>query len=434
MREKRIAKIALVLLPVFWPKVPPLGLASLKGFLSGEGIESVAIDYNNYFYNCVEKELQQEWEKSCNLSFERRILSFLQEFFSKEFEEMITRLLEFDAVGFSCYKSNSHLTQGVMEILKSRDPTLPLVLGGPEVTHKFLLRKEGVKRIYKGLADMLVVGEGELPLLSYIKGGREALVCFNEISSPERFPTPDYSDFDFNTYPRKKTMSLLMSRGCIRSCSFCAERLLYKKFRLSSLDMLILHIRDYKDRGIQNFVFHDSLINGDIKALELFCDRVIDEFGSIPWEAQIAIRKDMPDTLFAKMKESGCYHLFVGLESGSDRTLKRMRKGFSSQEAVGFFQALNAHNLSFGVSMIVGSPGETEEDNRDSLNFLLRHQDLIPKIEQINPFIPYDGTEMSSSGPYDPEISFGRARMFVEKIKEAGYKYTNAFIFNLVEE
>ena len=150
-------------------------------------------------------------------------------------------------------------------------------------------------------------------------------------------------------------------------------------------------------------------------------------------EAQIAIRKDMPDTLFAKMKESGCYHLFVGLESGSDHTLKRMRKGFSPQEAVEFFRTLNAHNLSFGVSMIVGSPGETEEDNRESLNFLLRHKDLIPKIEQINPFIPYDGTDMGPSGSYDPEIAFRRAWMFVEEIKEAEYKYTNAFIFNLVE-
>ena len=167
-----------------------------------------------------------------------------------------------------------------MEILKFRDPTLPIILGGPEITRQYFCLREGVRKIYQGVADMLVVGEGELPLLSYINGGKETLVCFNEIPSLERFPSPDYSDFDFTTYPRKKTMSLVMSRGCIRSCSFCAERLLYKKFRVCSLDMLIAHIRDYKDKGIQHFVSRFSYQRRS-KSLGAICDRVIDEFGSI---------------------------------------------------------------------------------------------------------------------------------------------------------
>ena len=176
------------------------------------------------------------------------------------------------------------------------------------------------------------------------------------------------------------------------------------------------------------------MINGDLLWLERFCDEIINNFGSIMWEAQMAIRPDMPDTLFRKLKNSGCYHLFVGLESGCDKTLKNMNKGYSSADAVEFFKKLNREGLSFGVSILIGFPGETNQDFMDSLQFILNNKEMIPKIEQVNPFVYYDGISLSEAEDYkaNPE-SLDRAIFIIEKIKEEGIKHTNAFLLNLVE-
>jgi radical SAM superfamily enzyme YgiQ (UPF0313 family) len=169
--------------------------------------------------------------------------------------------------------------------------------------------------------------------------------------------------------------------------------------------------------------------------LEELCDAIINKFAKIKWEAQIAIRRDMGETLLKKMKQSGCYNLFIGLESGCDRTLKNMRKGFSAKEARNFFQKLNSANLSFGISLITGYPQETDADFQESLDFVLKNKALIPKIEQVNPFVYYDGTRADKNCDYKlNQRSRKRFEIFVKAIKENRLKYTNAFLGNLIEK
>ena len=143
----------------------------------------------------------------------------------------------------------------------------------------------------------------------------------------------------------------------------------------------------------------------------------------------------MGGRLLRKIKKSGCYNLFVGLESGSDATLKKMNKGFSAQDAKIFFEKLNAAGLFFGISIIVGYPGETEGDFQESLAFVVRNKGLIPKIEQVNPFVYYEGTPVLPAGGYRPnKASLQRMWLFIKEIKRDRFKYTNAFLGNLVEK
>jgi len=149
----------------------------------------------------------------------------------------------------------------------------------------------------------------------------------------------------------------------------------------------------------------------------------------------MVIRSDMSEQLLKKMKKSGCYNLFIGLESGSAATLKRMHKGFSPDEASRFFAKLKSAGFSFGISVIVGYPGESAKDFKESLDFILRHREIIPKIEQVNPFTYYDGTSVFPKGDYKlNKASLSRMDYFVRRIKEQGFKYTNAFLGNLIEK
>lgn len=103
---------------------------------------------------------------------------------------------------------------------------------------------------------------------------------------------------------------------------------------------------------------------------------------------------------YEKMKQSGCYSLFVGLESASNTILTKMNKGFTTDDALKFFNALHQANLFFGVSIMVGYPAETDEDFQNTLDFIVLHKDIIPQVAQINPFTYYDGTSADETADY----------------------------------
>lgn len=428
-------EIALTIMPVFWPNMPPLGLAALKGFLKQNGIETSCIDFNNHFYSKLPQTIKIEWHKSCNLTLEENIFNIIEKECPEEFTCMIEKLSSFSFVAMSVYKSNLTTSVKVSERIKKINPGIKIIFGGPEIARRYFDENDSILERFENIADYLIIGEGEKPILKYLNGHTSSRIAlYDEISGPEEFSVPDFSDFDFSKYPKQNAISVIYSRGCVKRCSFCAERLLYKKYRTYGIENVLTQIKNGMDEGIKQFIFHDSLINGDLGLLDNLCQGIIKEFGSVDWEAQIAVRNDMPDGIFKKMKESGCYHLFVGLESGSDPVLKKMNKGFNASDALLFFKILNAHNLSFGVSMIVGFPGETIEEFRQSLDFLIENKELVSKIEQVNPFVYYNGIDLPKDADYKKnEESLERAKLFIKKIDEAGFKYTKSFMLNLVE-
>jgi radical SAM superfamily enzyme YgiQ (UPF0313 family) len=430
-------RVLLVLCPVSCPQLPPLGLGFLQAYLARSGVNADILDLNNYFYNRSGEYLRREWRRSCNVRLEESMVGILSERFAAETAKAVDRISEYDIAGFSCFKSNFPVAQWLSRLVKEKRRDCRIVWGGPEMNRLYSKGGGMFIREAKKTADFVVIGEGERPLLRYAQGRlRGGVEIFDELPASEFAHYPEYSDGFFKGYPKRGAAALQWSRGCARSCSFCSERLLTKKFKQRPVDNLIAEIGDLRDRhGISSFIFFDSMVNTDTLALELLCDRIIGEFGSIPWEAQIGIRSDMPQRVFEKMKRCGCYNLFVGLESGCDRTLRRMRKGFSTADAVRFFSQLRRADLSFGVSLIVGFPGETMEDFEQSVRFVLENKNLIAKVEQINPFTYYDGTSVPAYGDYryHPEV-YRRFEFFVEVLRHHKIRITRAFIGNLMDK
>lgn len=430
--------LLLTILPLFHPKMPPLGLGYLESFLAKDGIDASIFDLNNIFYNLSDDRLKKQWLINCNVSLENSILAIIKSNHPVEFHATIERMLSNDVIGFSCFKSNFAATRGIIRILKSRRKDIKVILGGPEITRQFFKGGGKFDSQIKQLADFFVVGEGERPLYDYLKAKKKSgeIAKFAQLDDLSGIPFPRYSSLDLCAYPRKDAVPLQFSRGCIRRCRFCSERLLYRGFRRREVESIIDEIKYHKTKNNTDyFLFSDSLINADLPGLEELCDKIIEHFGSVNWEAQIAIRDDMSEEILKKMKKSGCYNLFVGLESGSDITLKKMNKGFTSHQACGFFRKLNASGLFFGISIIVGYPKETASDFKESLDFVLRHKDIIPKIEQVNPFTYYDGTPADKNFDYKiNQYSLERMGIFINEIKRNNFKYTNAFLGNLIEK
>ena len=107
----------------------------------------------------------------------------------------------------------------------------------------------------------------------------------------------------------------------------------------------------------------------------------------------------------------------------------------TSMDALMFFKKLKKAGLTFGVSLIIGFPGETEADCEESLRFLIENKEFIPKIEQINPFVYYDGTDTHPDDDYRRRKQIvERTRRFVDALRESKFKMTNAFINNLITQ
>ncbi|MFA6218074.1 MAG: radical SAM protein [Candidatus Omnitrophota bacterium] len=430
-------KILLTILPVFWPNMPPLGLACLQSYCVQNGIAADILDCNNIFYNKADAELQSSWRMSCNNFLEENIISVIMRDFPAAFQSCIETMLTYEIIGFSCFKSNLRSTLEVIKIIKVSKPSLKIVLGGPEITRQYFKTHAVFDQDLLGAADLLVAGEGEKSFLDFVSCSTAArkIASFVQLDDLSMLLFPRYNGLDFAAYPKSNAAALLFSRGCIRNCHFCSEKLLFKGFRSRPVKSMIDEITYHKNKGIKYFVFYDSFLNADLKQLEALCDAIIASFGFLPWEAQMAIRDDMDERLMRKVKQSGCYNLFIGFESGSDKTLERMNKGFSSQQAERFFRKLHDAGLFFGISIIVGYPGESEADFTESLEFVVRNKGIIPKVEQVNPFTYYDGTCADASGDYtrNPQ-ALKRMDIFVREIKRNNFKFTNAFLGNLIEK
>ncbi len=430
--------ILLTMMPPFWPKMPPLGLGFLQGFLVKNDITADILDLNNIFYNLADERLKKQWLCSCNVFLERNIFSFLNTRYRKELLSHIEKILTYDVIGFSCFKSNLEATIEMIKLIKSKNANIKVVVGGPEITRQFFKENSIFNTGCSELIDFFVVGEGEKPLYNYLQGklNNTKVSAFEQVDSLSELPFPGYYGLNLQHYPKRNAIPLMFSRGCIRRCNFCSEHLLYKGHRVRNVASIIEEIRYHKTKNnINYFIFFDSLINGSLSKLNELCDKIIENFGSINWEAQMVIRSDMKQKIFEKIKRSGCYNLFIGLESGSDAVLKRMRKGFTTKEAIRFFKQLNKSGISFGVSIIVGYPQESELDFKTSLDFIIHNKNIIPKIEQINPFTYYDGTSADKNMDYKTnKESLRRMDIFIREIKYHRIKHTNAFLGNLIEK
>lgn len=405
--------------PPFWTKTVPLSLVQLKRYLDKCGLRSKIKDLNIELFRLSSVPLN-EW-LSLNDDFEENLLGRITQRFPGYLADLFQDLKDAEFIGFSLFKRNRAFAFSLADMIRDKYPDKKIIFGGPDVM--FLERETSLNT-----RDYWVIGEGEIPLQKILCGEKEKIYRFQQIQDLDNLPF-----YDFDALPKghySSALPLLSSRGCPQRCSFCTERLLYKKFRYHSPLYIVDQISVLQKKYNSNtFVFCDSLLNYDKQWLEDFCLNVIDKKMNIKWEAQMRIDRDFPLGLARLMKKSGCFNLFIGLESGSDDILKRMNKGFTTDCALNFFNTLYAAGLHFEISLIFGYPSETDKDFNETMGFVKKNKRIIPKIAQANPFIDYLNCYKSVAFP-TPEGVF-RVERFLDLLDNNDIKYTKSFISNL---
>jgi len=430
--------VLVFILPPHWPKIPPLSIIYLENFLRSKGVKAKAVDLNILFFQLFKNE-QKDWLK-LNSNFEENLFSQIKQREHILLDEIISNIVDSNAkiLAFSVFARNRRTTIDFVRLLSQKEKKKLFVFGGPEILFEYFRDKFfaelQIPRSY------FVLGEGELALLYLVKNkedkfalhNNKRLISYEEIENLDELPLIDFDSLDFKSYS-PKVIPLLSSRGCIKKCCFCSEYKNYSSFRQHSVSYVINQITHLKEKyKLNTFSFQDSLINSNLKWLDEFCSQIINNNIEIKWEAQIAIRPEMDIRIFLKMKESGCFNLFVGLESACDKILRDMKKGYNKNQAKIFFRKMIDANLHFEISLITGFPSETETDFQETLNFIKENKAIIPKIAQINPFVSYPPSDVNKK--VDRITAISRVEKLVSLLKEERIKFTSAYINNLLSK
>jgi len=250
-------------------------------------------------------------------------------------------------------------------------------------------------------ADIIVIGEGEQTLLEVVNRLKEGKSIKNgpgiflpkdwdhNISLPQpiedlnSIPFPTFSEFNLSEYNPEsdyKPIPLILSRGCIGRCCYCIDCIMWPKFRCRLAEHVFKEIEYHiKINKAKAFEFNDLTCNGNLKQLSGICDLIIESGLKFDWVSYAIIRKDMGPELFSKLKQSGCHTLIYGVESGSDKTLGRMKKTYTSEDAQQVIRLTHDSGICTNINIIVGFPGETEEDLEETVRFLQRNKEYIDK-------------------------------------------------------
>jgi radical SAM superfamily enzyme YgiQ (UPF0313 family) len=410
----------LIQCPPFWIKTPPLGLIYLKNYLEKKGVKVEILDLNILLFKLLSFS-KKEW-LSLNEKFEKELFFIMEKKFPHLLNDLYQKIEKANYVGFSLFKRNLSFCLSSAQRIKEKFPKKRIIFGGP---HTFFLKREN--KLDSG--DYWVIGEGEIPLSSILESKKKRVYLFQEIENLDHLPFLDPKGI--NLYFYSQYFPLITSRGCPYQCRFCSEKELFRKFRYHSPLYMAEQIKYLVNKyNFKYFVFCDSLINYNYRWLEDFCSLVIKYNLDIKWEAQARIDKNLTKEVANLMKKSGCYNLFIGLESGSDKVLSLMQKGFDTKIALDFFKKLKEVGLHFEVSLIFGYPQETDIDYKKTVDFIVKNRKIIPKIAQVNPFLDY--LKDFPEDKFPTREGLERVKKFLSVLEKNKIKYTKSFINNLV--
>ncbi|MGR3318978.1 MAG: B12-binding domain-containing radical SAM protein [Candidatus Anammoxibacter sp.] len=377
---------------------PPLSLLNCAALLEGEGIDVTLIDLRaGGSGKCGLQIPDHGMNPNANVrDHQSKDLSMdsISELFDKIFvtsspmDRWQCPNLEFDAF---------------LEFLSQIDKTKLFIMG----VHGTILPE---KILELTQARAVIRGEPEYTVLELCKvesmDGVEGVTFFEQngslASNNERplidlndLPIPAFHLLDFNKYYYEILGDRLAlfegSRGCPSACIYCLKAMYGKGYRKKKSARLI----DEVDHAIRQFkvksgYFIDLEFTINRELVEDLCEHLIKHDYDFRWCCQT--RADTVDTkLLVKMKKAGCRLIHYGVETGSDRVMKIIKKKINhSQIKEGIVETKKA-GIEQACFFLFGFPSETEEDMIQTIEFAKR---LNPTYASFHIVSPYPGTDL----------------------------------------
>jgi tRNA-2-methylthio-N6-dimethylallyladenosine synthase len=292
---------------------------------------------------------------------------------------------------------------GVLKQLKRNNPELIIGIAG------CIAQQEGKKLLGKYPQLDMVIGTCALTkvpaLLSQIRGRRQKIVC-TDMNGAEMYPAGSY-------VPEKKQITSFVSimQGCENYCSYCIVPFVRGPERSREMAEIVDEAARLAESGIKEVTLLGQNVNSYGRTLlpQKTFPQLLAAINALPGLERIRFTTSHPKDLSPELIEAFrdldklCEHIHLPLQSGSDRVLRRMNRKYTAAEYLKKIAALRkvVPDISITSDMIVGFPGETEEDFQATLDtvaevgfddlFFFRYSDRPGTKASVFPDkVPYD--------------------------------------------
>lgn len=296
------------------------------------------------------------------------------------FNELQELVIDFkpDLVGISVKSDCVPIVIKIMDMIKDVCGTAKIILGGPH----FSVDREC---LYFEAADKIFIGEAEGQILNYVESicnnkrhKRKSTVFASRDFSLDNLPLLDLKflpRFQLNNVDTINKQMLSASRGCPFTCYFCYKSIdVGGSVRYLTGARIVQNMLKLKNEYlISKFYIVDDTFGINQKQLSEMRDSIKFHDLDIRWTCMSHV-KVLNEQKIVLMKEMGCVAVHLGIESGSDRILKKIGKNVTVADIKRCVALLHKYKIEVRVFMIVGLPFENDED-------LVASEDLMANIK-----------------------------------------------------
>lgn len=316
-----------------------------------------------------------------------------------------------DVVGITIYTTTFLSSMEAVRIIKKNHPECVIIAGG---AHASVMPEECLA---SGHVDIVVKGEGEevfsrllkclkedqaisgIPNIAFKKGNEVIhtdIAMRNVDLESIPFPARDLVPMKLyrpakGGYRRLPATSIVTSRGCPFSCSFCSKGIFGSAYRAASAKRVMQEIELLiKDYGIREVLFNDDVFTMDRKRTEALCDLLIERKWDLDWFCSTRVNL-VDKELLLKMKKAGCVSVGYGIESGDPAFIEKINKGVSLEKAKAAIRMTREAGIETRAFYILGFPGETKATINKTITTSIEHNaDFVI----YNMAMPFPSTEM----------------------------------------
>lgn len=368
---------------------PPVGLAYIGAVLEKNGCEVTILDANAEGLS-----IQDTVKKVVNSSSE--------------------------VIGITSMTTMMPLIYEISKDIKKESSKM-IVVGGPHVT---FMPEQTLKECR--YIDVIVRGEGEITMLELVKNItnlakvkgityrtdngtiitnpiRDLIEKLEEIPYPARhlLPIDLYNPspvFDIG-FSGREYATMMTSRGCPFKCTYCSSTRFWGALRLRSPEDVVAEIEYLVEKsGTRQIKFLDDTLTVSKPRIEKICDLMIEKELDVKWNCYSHVNV-ITENIAKKIKASGCYGIFFGIESGNQDILNRANKKQTLDQARTAVRNAKKCGLTTAASFMIGLSGDNYKTVNQTIDFAI---ELSPDITMFCMTTPFPGTEL-----YDEALEKG---------------------------
>ena len=252
----------------------------------------------------------------------------------------------------------------------------------------------------------------------------------------------DYIELGTTTYTEKTRAVIKVQDGCDRFCSYCLIPYARGHIRSRKIENVIEEIKKVVEEGINEVVItgiHIASYGRDFKGENIGLIDLLEEINKIQGLHRIRLGSIEPTIITDEFVErlskldKICDHFHLSLQSGCTETLKRMNRRYTTEEFKAVTKRLRAKfpNAALTTDIIVGFPGETDEEFNTTYEFL---KEIAFYKMHIFKYSQRKGTKAAvMPNQVDGKIKEERSKKLIELSNENEYNYNKKYIGKQVE-